>query len=213
MSYKKTCLRDFILPWSVNTVSLHMIVEPTSMSPKHDHGKIDINFFGSFDRTHTCSVPLYNGTHIKRYLNQAIFKQVVKILLRLLEVNNEIYGLLIRLPPSHKTERFHCISDDGYFAEDFANFSVTVSNEAYPVTYDQLKQTTFSTCGQHDGRVPPAEFGRVTCSPNPARGRYVYISLPDANLLVLCEVRVCGGKFGISHGHTVDFCNLFANVL
>ena len=70
--------------------------------------------------------------------------------------------------------------------------------QIYPVTYDQLKQTTFSTCGQHDGRVPPAEFGRVTCSPNPARGRYVYISLPDANLLVLCEVRVFGGKFGMA---------------
>ena len=127
-----------------------------------------------------------------------------KYFVKSVKVNNEIYAFksdFLCLMKHVSLIVSWNVSDDGHSAENFTNFSATVSNEAYPVSYDQLKQTTFSTCGQHDGRVPPALFGRVTCSPNPIRGRYVYITLPDTSPLVLCEVRVLGGEFGISRTH------------
>ena len=78
-----------------------------------------------------------------------------------------------------------------------ANLVVTVSNAGFPVTYDQLS-SSFTICGQYRGQPPRAKWARVTCSPGPVRGRYAYVSLEDQTQhLMICEVRVFGGKLKI----------------
>ena len=78
-----------------------------------------------------------------------------------------------------------------------ADFLVTVSNTGFPVTYEQ-QSSSFTRCGQYIGYPPAGEWGRVTCSPEPVRGRYVYVSIDDpTHWLTLCEVRVFGGMYRV----------------
>ena len=73
-----------------------------------------------------------------------------------------------------------------------SDFLVTVSNTAFPVTYDQL--SSFTRCGQYSGYPAASQWGRVTCSPGPVRGRYVYVSIHNSGYyLIMCEVKVFGG--------------------
>ena len=86
---------------------------------------------------------------------------------------------------------------DAYFTGYTEDFEVVVSNISSPVT-DILTSPGFKRCGQHPGVPVPGEIVKVTCSPGPIRGRYVYISNPDATFpLVLCEVRVYGGAWHV----------------
>ena len=88
---------------------------------------------------------------------------------------------------------YYCYPVDGFHANWLTDFLVTVSNTAFPVTYDQL--SSFTRCGQFSGYPPASQWGRVTCLPEPVRGRYVYVSIDDiTHCLVLCEVMVFGGK-------------------
>ena len=83
-------------------------------------------------------------------------------------------------------------SNRAFFLEDFL---VTVSNTGFPVTYDHLS-SVFTRCGQYSGYPAGSQWGRVTCSPEPIRGRYVYVSIDNpagGRSLVMCEVRVFGG--------------------
>ena len=85
------------------------------------------------------------------------------------------------------------IADEGYGAHFLKDFLVTVSNIGFPVTYDQLS-SSFTRCGQYNGYPPGGQWGRVTCSPDPVRGRYVYVSTDiPAHRLTICEVRVYAG--------------------
>ena len=84
-------------------------------------------------------------------------------------------------------------ADDYYQAHVLSDFLVTVSDTGFSVTYDQLSNS-FGRCGQYSGYPPASQWGRVTCSPEPVRGRYVYVSIDiPSHVLTLCEVRVFGG--------------------
>ena len=74
------------------------------------------------------------------------------------------------------------------------DFLVTVSDDGFPVTFDQLS-TSFPRCGQYTGYPLATHWGRVTCSPEPVRGRYVYVSTDNGLPLIMCEVRVLGGEW------------------
>ena len=89
---------------------------------------------------------------------------------------------------------FLCYPVDGNLAHWLSDFLVTVSNTRFPVTYDQL--SSFTRCGQYSGYPAASQWGRVTCSPGPVRGRYVYVSIDNAShYLVMCEVKVFGGMY------------------
>ena len=72
--------------------------------------------------------------------------------------------------------------------ERLADFIVAVSdNSSPPVDVNDLDG--YTRCGQYSGT--PGLESTITC-PADVGGQYVYIYLPGANYLTLCEVEVYG---------------------
>ena len=89
-------------------------------------------------------------------------------------------------------------------SERLANFTVTVSDQKWPVTIDQLNNPKFTRCGQYDGVPPGYVRVMVTCFPAGILGRYVYIHSPNIQrIMTICEVEVGGGKLYGEVAHTV----------
>ena len=75
------------------------------------------------------------------------------------------------------------------------NFTVIISDQKWPVTYDQLNGSSFTKCGQYPGIPPGGEIVIVRCAPPGIVGRYVYIhQLVSKQTMNLCEVEVFDGK-------------------
>ena len=74
-------------------------------------------------------------------------------------------------------------------------FEVTISNHSFPVARNDMTDTAlFVPCGQYSGYPAASAWGRVTCSPGPIRGRFVFISSPRKSvILTICELKVFAG--------------------
>ena len=80
-------------------------------------------------------------------------------------------------------------------SDRLANFTVTVSDQPWPVTIDQLNSPQFTRCGQYRGTPPGAATVTIACSRKDTKGRYVYIHSPnDERILSLCEAVVVGSE-------------------
>ena len=102
------------------------------------------------------------------------------------------------LPWQIKTKPVFPIPVDLHRAHVLSDFLATVSNTGFFVTYDQLA-SSFRRCGQCNGYPLASQWGRVMCSPEPLRGRYVYASIDiPSHVLTLCEVRVFGGLWNFT---------------
>ena len=83
------------------------------------------------------------------------------------------------------------------YSERLANFSVTISDQRWPVTQDQMDGPKFTKCGQYLGIPPAAATVTVNCTPPGVLGRYVYISTTHKDwMLIICEAEVAGSEFG-----------------
>ena len=57
----------------------------------------------------------------------------------------------------------------------------------------QFADPSFVRCGQYNGYPDvPTLMGRVTCSPGPIRGQFVYVSLTSVSQMTFCEAKVYG---------------------
>ena len=80
-----------------------------------------------------------------------------------------------------------------YRAQDLSDFIITISNISYPVQASQFSDPSFVRCGQYVGYPHlPTLMGRVTCSPGPIWGRFVYVSKPQVSGMSFCEAKVYG---------------------
>ena len=82
-------------------------------------------------------------------------------------------------------------------ARRLADFEVTVSNISFPVTRnDFIGTSALVNCGQYPSYPAAGTWGRVTCTPGPISGRFVFISSAlKHNILTLCELKVFAGMF------------------
>ena len=75
------------------------------------------------------------------------------------------------------------------------NFTVTVSDQRWPVTIDQLNSPQFTRCGQYHGVPPSRATVTVTCNPEGILGRYLYIYSPNKEqILTICEAVIVGSE-------------------
>ena len=71
------------------------------------------------------------------------------------------------------------------------NFTVTISDQKWPVTSAQLDGPAFHRCGQYPGDPPPGVTLEIACPPGGIPGRYVYVHTPHKDrILTICEAEV-----------------------
>ena len=89
-------------------------------------------------------------------------------------------------------------------SDRLANITVTVSDQQWPITIDQLNSPQFTRCGRYHEVTPASATVTVSCLPSGILGRYVYIHSPNSDRkLTICETEIGSGEFKIRKGFPV----------
>ena len=91
---------------------------------------------------------------------------------------------------STRRPQLNWYSSTGHQPGDLYNLVITISNTSYPVQASQFSDPLFVRCGQINGF--PYLLARVTCSPGPIRGQFVYFHKPYVSGMTFCEAKVYG---------------------
>ena len=148
---------------------------------------VDLLFSSTHTHTHT-------QTHVeKQYL--IVNKVWPTLFEHLTDPKRRKYGLTkIQSNCEYQFFVYYCEDEIYILAPKLSNFIVIVTNIAFPITSLMITINDADRCGQYPGYPIDGTVGRVLCSPSPIRGRYVYITLPAVQHLMLCEVEVFTGK-------------------
>ena len=117
-------------------------------------------------------------------------------------LNNSIFFQFhLRITKWHKyvqTEysNFHTVLRACFSDQNSINFEVVISNASFPVSRSDFSDNgNFTTCAQSPGTAIADFTSRLTCLPNPVKGRFIFITnLVIGVILCLCEVEINAGK-------------------